>query len=216
MPPLTKGRGDVQLNIITDDERMGPAMQSYDYNAPRYHVTSRGKVTPDLFAGIFPADRTTWDNDPQFLGWPAHLQRLHAALFEGSARLISGLEVVLDEPEGSVQELMGLTGMNRLANDLVAHVHSHHRFEDANVLPGFLGRFPQLSGAIDLLEKDHDFLDRSLDKAEHSFDRLQGTGTTKAQVNEALEHAQSLGEILNRHTYDEEDILIPAVLNAYG
>lgn len=191
-------------------------MQTYDYNAPQYHVTSRDKITPELFAGIFPADRSTWDNDPQFLGWPAHLQRLHASLSEGSARLIAGLEVVLDEPEGSAQELMGLTGMNRLANDLVAHVHGHHRFEDHNVLPGFLGRFPQLAGAIDLLEKDHHFLDTSLDQAEHVFAKLQTSGTTKTQINEALVQAKVLGKILNRHTYDEEDILIPAVLNAYS
>lgn len=191
-------------------------MAQYDYDAPQFHVTTRGMVNTELLRGIFPADRAAWDNDPQFLGWPAHLQRLHATISEASARLVGGLEAVLDEPEGSVQEVMGLTGMNRLGIDLVAHVHGHHGFEDANVLPGFLGRFPQLSQAIDLLENDHMFLDRALDQAELIFTKLSGEGTSKATVGKALEQAKVLTKVLHRHTYDEEDILIPAVLSAYA
>ncbi|UWQ81521.1 hemerythrin domain-containing protein (plasmid) [Leisingera sp. S132] len=191
-------------------------MHNYDYNAPDYHIASRGRIGPDLLQGLFPADRSAWDDDPRFLGWPAHLQRLHASISEASARLIGGLEVVLGEPEGSAQELMGLTGMNRLGLDLVSHVHGHHSFEDSNVLPGFLGRFPQLASAIDLLENDHQILDQALDQSEQVFALLRGGETSKSQIGKALEQAKVLNKILNRHTYDEEDILIPAVLHAYA
>ncbi|CUH52073.1 hemerythrin domain-containing protein [Shimia marina] len=191
-------------------------MTPYDYNARQYHVATRDMVSTELLQGIFPADRATWDDDPQFLGWPAHLQRLHAAISEASARLVGGLEAVLDEPEGSVQEVMGLSGMNRLGLDLVGHVHAHHSFEDSNVLPGFLDRFPQLVQAIDLLENDHSYLDQALDQSELVFARLNGEGTSKVAVAEALKQAEALKKILHRHTYDEEDILIPAVLSAYG
>ncbi len=191
-------------------------MSHFDYNALEYNVATRNGVSPSLLAGMFPADRKAWDNDPQFLGWPAHLQRLHAAISEGSARLVGGLEAILDEPEGSVQEMMGLTGMNRLGLDLVSHVHGHHSFEDANVLPGFLGRFPQLAVAIDLLETDHEFLDQALDQSEGAFVALRNEGASKTDVARALEQAKVLNKIINRHTYDEEDILIPAVLKAYA
>lgn len=191
-------------------------MTSYDYNAPQYHITTREKIYPELFQGLFPVDRLKWEDTPHFLGWPAHLQRLHATISEASARLIGGLEVVLDEPEGSTQELMGLTGMNKLGLDLVAHVHGHHSFEDSDVLPGFLARFPMLSTAIDLLENDHHFLDQALEQSEQAFAVLRGEKSNKAQVGKALDQAKMLNKILNRHTYDEEDILIPAVLNAYA
>lgn len=191
-------------------------MQNYDYNAPEYHIASRSRIGPDLLHGVFPADRLAWDNDSRFLGWPAHLQRLHAAISEASARLIGGLEVALGEPEGSAQELMGLTGMNRLGLDLVSHVHGHHIFEDSNVLPGFLGRFPQLASAIDLLENDHQVLDQALGQSEQVFARLRGGEISKSQIGKALEQAKVLNKILNRHTYDEEDILIPAMLHAYA
>lgn len=191
-------------------------MPSYDYNAQQFHIASRGNISTDLLPGIFPADRANWDREPHFLGWPAHLQRLHATITEASDRLIAGLEATLDEPDSSAQELMGLTGMNRLGRDLVAHVHGHHAFEDHNVLPGFLSRFPQLSTAIDLLENDHQVLDRALDHAEEVFSILQGQKTSKSQIGKAQQQAKLLDKILNRHTYDEEDILIPAVLHAYG
>lgn len=191
-------------------------MSHYDYNALDYHVTTRDQVNASLLEGMFPADRKVWNKDPQFMAWPAHLQRLHATITEANTRLISGLETILDEPEGSMQEVMGLTGMNRLGIDLIEHVHGHHRFEDANVLPGFLGRFPQLSQAIDLLEKDHVFLDQALDQSEPIFANLNGNGTSKTAINKALEQAKVLNKILYRHTYDEEDILIPAVLHAYS
>lgn len=191
-------------------------MPSFDYSAPQFHVASRHGVSPDLLPGMFTSDRKAWGNDPHFLGWPAHLQRLHAAITEASARLIAGLQVALDEPEGSAQELMGLTGMNRLGHDLVAHVRVHHAFEDSNVLPGFLSRFPSLSVAVDLLENDHEFLDQALDQSAAPFGALRGEGTTKMQIGKALEQAKAVEKILHRHTYDEEDILIPAVLRAYG
>ncbi|MCT4555519.1 MAG: hemerythrin domain-containing protein [Pelagimonas sp.] len=191
-------------------------MSDFDYDAQDYNLATRSGVSPALLAGMFPADRKAWDNDPRFLGWPAHLQRLHAAISEGSARLVGGLETVLDEPEGSVQEVMGLMGMNRLGLDLVAHVHGHHAFEDTDVLPGFLGRFPQLASAIDLLENDHQFLDQALDQSQSAFAALRNDGVAKTEVAQALEQAQRLNKIINRHTYDEEDILIPAVLNAYA
>ena len=191
-------------------------MAPYDYTARQYHVATRDMVSADMLQGIFPADRASWDDAPQFLGWPAHLQRLHATISEASARLVGGLETVLNEPEGSVQEVMGLTGMNRLGIDLVAHVHAHHSFEDSNVLPGFLDRFPQLVQAIDLLENDHSYLDPALDQSEMVFARLNGEGTVKETVAQALKQAEVLNKILHRHTYDEEDILIPAVLSAYA
>ncbi len=191
-------------------------MTQYHYGAPQYHVTTRDKIGPDLLQGIFPADRSSWGDDPKFLGWPAHLQRLHMTIADASARLVDGLETVLEESEGSVQEVMGLTGMNSLGLDLISHVHGHHGFEDANVLPGFLERFPQLSQAIDLLENDHIFLDLTLDQSELVFSKLNGKATSKKDIGNALEQAKMLNKILLRHTYDEEDILIPAVLQAYS
>ena len=52
--------------------------------------------------GMLPVNGAAWNETPAFLGWPAELQRVHAAMTEASTRLVNGLEVLLDEPEGGV------------------------------------------------------------------------------------------------------------------
>lgn len=133
---------------------------------------------------------------------------------EASARLVSGLEVVLDEPEGTAQEVMGLHGMHKLGIDLVDRVEHHHRYEDNSVLPRFLRLFPDLVEAIDLLENDHLILHEALESARSAFDVLHPETSSKKEINDARKVAVRLRKTLSRHTYDEEDILISALLNA--
>ncbi|MEM1053694.1 MAG: hemerythrin domain-containing protein [Pseudomonadota bacterium] len=171
-------------------------------------------MSPDTLPGMLPADRNAWNDTPAFLGWPAELQRVHAAMTEASTRLVNGLEVLLDEPEGSVQELMGLTGMNQLGLELVDRVTHHHAYEDRAVLPQFLSMFPEMGVAVELLERDHDFLDTVLTMSRELFLALQPQVSSKSNVSIALRSAKELQQILHRHTYDEEDLLIPALLHA--
>ena len=183
-----------------------------DYQKPRFHLSLRDGVSPDILPGMLPADRAAWNETPAFLGWPAELQRVHAAMTEASTRLVNGLEVLLDEPEGSVQELMGLTGMNHLGVELVDRVVHHHGYEDRSVLPQFLNMFPEMEMAVELLERDHDFLDKVLARSRDLFLALEPEVSAKPNVNIALRSAKELQQVLHRHTYDEEDLLIPALL----
>jgi len=191
-------------------------MTAPNYAAPQFHVTTRSKINPRLLPGAFVVDREAWERDPHFFGWPAHLQRLHGAISAASTRLVSGLEAALDEPEGSNQERVYLADMARLGQDLVAHVRGHHSFEDSHVLPGFLARFPDLSAAILLLEKDHRVLDCALGQTEDLLPLLRVEAIDRRRIGQVLDQAKVLGKILSRHTYDEEDILIPAVLHAHA
>ena len=135
---------------------------------------------------------------------------------EASARLVAGLEIVLNEPEGSAQELMGFVGMNKLGLDLVDRIHHHHAYEDYSVLPRFLNLFPPLAGAIDLLEHDHEYLHRVLEKTRVTFAAIRPETSSKMDIDRALKDAAELKRILAQHTYDEEDILIPTLLSARG
>lgn len=69
-----------------------------DYLDPKVHLTTREKVSPKTILGMRPAHRSAWNDTPLFLGWPAKFQRVHATMTEASARLVNGLEVLLDEP----------------------------------------------------------------------------------------------------------------------
>ena len=187
---------------------------SYDYEEPKFNLRTRTSLASELALDLLPADRDAWQVEPRFLGWPARFQRVHATMTEASTRLVSGLDIVLDEPEGSAQEVMGLHGMHKLGVDLVDRVEHHHRYEDNSVLPRFLRLFPDLVQAIDLLENDHLVLHDALENARSSFSILHPETSSKQEIGSARDIAVSLRRILTRHTYDEEDLLISALLDA--
>lgn len=180
---------------------------------PEFHLTTRENVSPDLILGMLPANRAEWNETPMFLGWPAQFQRVHFTMTEASARLVNGLEALLDEPEGSAQELLGLTGMNHLGVELVDRISHHHAYEDETVLPRILALFPHLTTAVDLLENDHKVLENALGQSRQVFAMLRPNESKKSAIEIALEKATELNRILHRHTYDEEDLLIPPMLD---
>lgn len=185
-----------------------------DYDNPKFHLLTRENLSPEIMLGMLPADRNEWNDTPVFLGWPAQFQRVHATMTEASTRLMSGLEVLLDEPEGSAQELLGLTGMNHLGIELVDRVSHHHAYEDNTMLPRFLALFPDLATTVELLENDHDVLDNVLVQSRRSLESLRPKDSNKLAIDAALKQAVELKRILHRHTYDEEDLLIPPMLDA--
>ncbi|WP_166416797.1 hemerythrin domain-containing protein [Cochlodiniinecator piscidefendens] len=191
-------------------------MTDIDYQDPKFHLLSRGRINADLIDGLFPIERSEWGNYRHFQEWPMHVLRLHRVISDACNRLIKGFERILDGSESGSEYLIANSGMAQLGLDLVAHVHHHHNYEDVNVLPGFMARFPQLTNAIDLLEKDHVFLNDTLYQSEVVFAQLRRKGAGKMQIDKALEQAKILSRILTLHTEDEEDVLIPAVLDAYS
>ncbi len=184
-----------------------------NYSDPRYHLTTRKEITEQSFSGLFRVDREGWPLVPEFIMWPSRLQRLHASILDASDNLIDGLQNTLDQPERSLQEVLGLTGMRKLGLDLIEHVEIHHRTEDKHVLPNFLQRFPNLRRAISLIENDHQFLDNAMDVARIVFGALAQPAVDKSHVASALASASSLDRLLKRHTHDEENILIPATMS---
>jgi len=183
------------------------------YSDPRYHLVSRQEVTEEWVPGLFDVDRDHWPQSPMFIMWPSRLRRLHASILDASDNLTDGLKTILDQPEGSLQEVLGLTGMSRLGLNLIDHVEIHHRTEDKHILPKFLVRFPNLRPAISLIDNDHLYLDKVMMEAVDLFKKIGREGAQKTDVAAALGAAETLDYLLQRHTHDEENILIPAVLS---
>ena len=185
-----------------------------DYGDPKFHLLTRINVSPETLLGMRPARRSEWAETPLFLGWHAQFQRVHATMTEASARLVNDLEVLLDESEGSVQDLLGISGMNHLGMELIDRVSHHHAYEDETVLPRFLSLFPEKTTSVDLLENDHDVLEGVLTKSRKTFQALRPDASSKEAIDAALKQATELERILHRHTHDEEDLLIPSMLHA--
>lgn len=101
---------------------------------------------------------------------------------------------------------------------LLEHLHGHHRIEDVHFFPRFSREEPRLALGFDVLERDHhgihDAVGLTVDKANAllqasptDLDALRRAGDDYAGSHDALLKR------LDRHLLDEEDLIIPVILD---
>jgi len=96
-------------------------------------------------------------------------------------------------------------------------LHAHHQIEDLHYFPVFQAAEARLARGFDVLESDHAMIHRQIDatvEAANSFlqtpvnhDALRGRAERYAGASDALLR------LLTRHLGDEEDLIIPLILD---
>lgn len=98
------------------------------------------------------------------------------------------------------------------------HLDGHHRIEDFQFFPVFSAAEPRLMTGFDVLENDHDAI-------HHVMERMAVTANafmqTDAGDNDAMRFAgdayvgagEDMVRMLARHLDDEEDLIIPLILD---
>lgn len=101
----------------------------------------------------------------------------------------------------------------------VAHLGGHHRIEDAHYFPAFRSAEPRLTRGFDALARDHETLHRDIDAALAALDTLTRAARQEeagAAARQAAEHyvraSAALLDRLGRHLDDEEDLVVPLLL----
>lgn len=102
-------------------------------------------------------------------------------------------------------------------NGFLQHLDHHHQIEDAAYFPKFRTLDARMVAGIDLLEADHALIHQGLDA---TVDGARALLTALAMPGDAARHAadryaQGVGAfaaLLARHLADEEDLVIPALL----
>jgi iron-sulfur cluster repair protein YtfE (RIC family) len=103
-------------------------------------------------------------------------------------------------------------------NHFLGDLESHHQIEDYQYFPLFAAADPRLSAGFALLEEDHhqihDLLERNADAAKRFHHDLT-TGCAKMGFSRDAyaAEAETLMKGLMRHLEDEEDLLIPLLLD---
>jgi hemerythrin-like domain-containing protein len=102
-------------------------------------------------------------------------------------------------------------------NHFLQHLNGHHQIEDAAYFPKFRALDPRMTPGFDLLEHDHaiihDALTASVDTARALLAALSGADDTRRSATDR--HAGAAGRLhtlLARHLSDEEELVIPAML----
>jgi iron-sulfur cluster repair protein YtfE (RIC family) len=158
--------------------------------------------------------REAWTGHAHFNGLTAFWLERHGMFRQVMTRLIGDTQAMLDAraPRFSAE-------MPRLTGFLLDQLHGHHGIEDDHYFPMFRGLDGRLQAGFDLLDADHHALDAqmaSLAEASNAVLRAMHTGEVPRDTLAALLAVQEeFDRFLSRHLEDEEDLIVPIILE-YG
>jgi hemerythrin HHE cation binding domain-containing protein len=137
---------------------------------------------------------------------------IHRDLLNGAAQLSRSLEALLDVPGSDLADVINNMGILPFGKNLIGFAHHHHEIEDHGYFPQFALLYPELDRGLSLLDGDHKVLDAALNDTQVALHRLTGPGNTRDQLASLLSGSRILESILNRHIWDEEEVIIPIFL----
>lgn len=108
-----------------------------------------------------------------------------------------------------------LTQVSRIGGFLINELHTHHGIEDAHYFPLLAANDPSLEAAFALLDSDHHDMDQLLASLTTSANALLQGGGKPRQADAFLTAVTDFGGFLDRHLVDEEEIVVPVILE-YG
>jgi hemerythrin-like domain-containing protein len=95
-------------------------------------------------------------------------------------------------------------------------LHGHHTIEDQHYFPQFNRLDGRLDQAFELLDRDHHALDGHIhalaEKTNAVLSALQSELDARAQTDLLLAAQSDFDRFLQRHLFDEEEIIVPLVL----
>lgn len=102
-------------------------------------------------------------------------------------------------------------------DDFLRHLHAHHQIEDHAYFPKFRMLDPRMIAGFDLLEQDHHVIHAALvasaDEARGLLAAMTADADTRRRAADRYaDGADRLLSLLLRHLADEEDLVIPAML----
>jgi len=170
-----------------------------------------------------PELRLLLDRYPRAI-WPGHANLGELARFwldiHGGFRDMAGTlgEATMDLREGRVTHDRFRSWFVPRLQMFLHHLEGHHQIEDFQFFPLFGAAEPRLRTGFDVLEKDHHVIHAAMDglvDTANAFlaasaddnDRLRRSGDRYADASDRLMR------LLARHLDDEEDLIVPLILD---
>jgi hypothetical protein len=176
--------------------------------------------------GRWPAELTFLLERHPRATWPARRSasvEFWLAVHERLRRDCAGLAAVADEYRAGRRAAphLAVVAAPRLRG-LIAAMHGHHQVEDVEYFHAFRRTEPRLARGFDLLEQEHSDLNADVDAALAALGELRAAAEPAAQAGAVatlalaaqryVEITERLCERLLRHLSDEEDLVVPLLL----
>jgi hemerythrin-like domain-containing protein len=175
--------------------------------------------------------RIGWPEELRFIlerypreAWPGHVNlagmvRFWLDIHNGFRRAGEALRGSTSEfREGLVTPDRFRSGYAPRLQTFLGHLEGHHNIEDYQMFPLFNAAEPRLLKGFDMLERDHGVIHAAMERmAETANAFMQAPTEEKDKMRYAAdayaETADRLMIMLARHLGDEEDLVIPLILD---
>lgn len=176
----------------------------------------RAGLPDPLRALVKELPRDGWDQHPRFHGLISFWLDRHMMFRRLCETMTQDAQQVLD---GGMDERQMAGRLSRFGSMLVNDLHGHHQIEDMHYFPKLTGLDARMSQGFDLLERDHDQMDGLIagfvGAANTVLSGAQGKSGVTDRVGTFHTHLRDFAGLLERHLYDEEEIVVPVILK-YG
>ena len=179
-----------------------------NYQNQELHVTTRTGFPASLKTDLIDGNFTNWKQHPKFLMSGAALHAFHNRLRKACDTLTNELG---NEASSHNKDAIYHWRLPAFGQQIIEVAHSHHHAEDNFYFPQYRALFPQLDRPLDLLDGDHRVLEQSLDDLQASLGKLSESSTVD-KWEKSRDIAEELGRVINRHLDDEEEIVMPAII----
>jgi hypothetical protein len=158
--------------------------------------------------------RETWSEHPNL----GRLARFWLDIHNG----FRGYAAMLKDSAGEFRE--GLVTPERFRAELaprlqvfLSHLEGHHQIEDFQFFPAFSAAEPRLLKGFEVLETDHEAIHAAMDRlveTANGFMRAPATDSDRMRYagDAFVDSGDRLIRMLGRHLDDEEDLIIPLIL----
>jgi len=207
---VTRKRVDLSLLFFSTD----CLLMSFSPIPPLLQLPDRDGLPPDIafLRERYPANE--WRAHPNYGELGAFWLRVHDALRQQGHAL---QQTTLAFREGGQSPAQFQAGFASRLGHYLQHLEGHHHIEDAQYFPRFRALDRRMAVGFDLLENDHVVIHDTLLVSAASAGSLleslaRGADAARYAADAYADDADRLLALLDRHLADEEDLVIPAML----
>lgn len=184
---------------------------------PAELLGSRSALPADLTWLVHQYPREVWPRHPNLNDLAQFWLQRHA-MFRELGRMLDGGIAAFRENDQRPMEFAGWLAPR--IRFFLAELEGHHTVEDDHYFPIFKRADVRLARGFDLLDSDHhiihDALERNAEVAKDFFARLSSPQDARRAADLYADENERLVALLARHLDDEEDLVVPMILDRGG
>jgi hypothetical protein len=180
-----------------------------------HHLATRAGLPDELrfLAKAYP--REAWFEHSNVGGMAAFWLQRHDGFRQLGAMLTGG---IADYREGRTTAPEFARWFAPRLNHFLGNLDGHHRIEDAHYFPAFARAENRLTRGFEILDADHHLIHAALERnaaTANAFLRALGESEDRQRfaADAYADANQDLVAMLSRHLDDEEDLIIPLILD---